>query len=218
METTKINLNNILKFEQRYRATFINSLGGFKMPVLIGTCDNQCNANLAIFNSLIHIGATPPSVGFIVRPDSVDRHTLQNILETKLFSINHIKEEFYKKAHQTSARYSKEQNEFNEVGLTAEYHDGFIAPFVKESSVKIALEFKQKIHIGINGTILIIGQIKSVMVPTDWINQDGFVDLKKAESIASVGLNAYYNVMPIARLTYAKPNKEIVELKSNLID
>lgn len=213
MSVKKIVLSEVLEFETRYRATFINSLGGFKTPVLIGTSDKSGNPNLAIFNSLIHIGANPPLVGFIVRPDSVDRHTLQNILETGVFTINHVKEEFYKKAHQTSARYAKEQSEFKEVGLTEEYDENFSAPFVKESSVKIALDFVEKIDLTINGTILMIGKIKFVNLPSNCIQADGFVDLNMAESIVSAGLDSYYKTTPIARLSYAKPDKEIVEIK-----
>ncbi|MFN6039875.1 MAG: flavin oxidoreductase, partial [Bacteroidota bacterium] len=75
----EFNLQDILSFEQRYRATFINSIGGFKSVALIGTKNSSGQTNLAIFNSLVHIGANPPLLGFIVRPDSVERHTLENI-------------------------------------------------------------------------------------------------------------------------------------------
>lgn len=218
METKRFSLSDILEFEQRFRTTFVNSLGGFKTPVLIGTWDKEGRANLAIFNSLIHIGATPPLVGFIVRPDSVDRHTLQNIVETKVFTINHVKEEFYKKAHQTSARYAKDQNEFREVGLTEEFKTDFFAPFVKESAVKIGLDFMEKIDITINDTIMIIGKIKSVTLPADCIKTDGFVDLQKAGSIASTGLDSYYNTTEIARLSYAKPDKIVSEIKADYFE
>ncbi len=218
METKRFNLKDILEFEQRYRTTFINSLGGFKTPVLIGTWDSEGKANLAIFNSLIHIGASPPLVGFMIRPDSVDRHTLQNILETKVFTINHVKEDFYKKAHQTSARYTKEQNEFKEVGLTEEYKTDFFAPFVKESSIKIGLDFMEKVDITINGTIMIIGKIKSVTLPINCIKADGFVDLKRAGTIASTGVDSYYKTTSIGRLAYAKPNKSTTEIKINILD
>ena len=137
----EITLNNILGFEQRYRATLINSLGGFKSVALIGTINSKGITNLAIFNSFFHLGANPPLFGFIVRPDSVERHTLTNILETKQFTVNHIQESFYKQAHQTSARYDSKISEFEATGLTAEYKTGHIAPFVKESAVKIAAEF-----------------------------------------------------------------------------
>lgn len=212
MENNIYTQRDILEFEPRYRTTFINSLGGFKTPVLIGTFDNQCQANLAIFNSLIHIGASPPLVGFIVRPDSVERHTLNNILETKTYTINHIKESFYKKAHQTSARYSKSENEFKKVGLTEEYIDSFSAPFVKESSVKIGLKFIEKIDIQINGTIMVIGEVLHLTLPSEIIGSDGYLNLTQAGTISSSGLDSYHATNPIARLSYAKPNQELKEI------
>ncbi|MEO6901676.1 MAG: flavin reductase, partial [Bacteroidia bacterium] len=108
----EFKLNDILTLENRYRATFINSLGGFKSLALIGTRNGEGISNLAIFNSLFHIGANPPLFGFIVRPDSVERHTLSNILETGEFTVNHVREDFFEQAHQTSARYSNNVSEF----------------------------------------------------------------------------------------------------------
>ena len=104
--------NEIMQFEQRFRAMFINSIGGFKSVVLIGSKNKARQTNLAIFNSLVHLGANPPLVGFIIRPDSVERHTLNNIIETGVFTINHIRQSFFINAHQTSARYPKEISEF----------------------------------------------------------------------------------------------------------
>ena len=68
--------------DSRYRATLINSLAGVKQAFLIGSKSSSGHSNLAIFNSLIHIGANPPLWGFLCRPDTVKRDTLQNILET----------------------------------------------------------------------------------------------------------------------------------------
>ncbi len=70
---------DIQAMAQRYRAAFINSLGGFKSLVMVGTADTEGVTNLSVFSSLFHIGANPPLCGLIFRPDSVERHTLTNI-------------------------------------------------------------------------------------------------------------------------------------------
>ena len=49
-----------LPMEDRKRIALINSLSGFKSLNLIGTINNQGQTNLAIFNSVVHIGANPP--------------------------------------------------------------------------------------------------------------------------------------------------------------
>jgi flavin reductase (DIM6/NTAB) family NADH-FMN oxidoreductase RutF len=197
---------DIKAMEQRYRASFINSLGGFKSVVLVGTRDTEGVENLAIFNSLFHIGANPPLCGLIFRPDSVERHTLTNIENTGFYTVNHIREDFYKKAHQTSARYPKETSEFEASGLTSAFLEGFHAPFVAESSVKFGLEMREKIPLSINGTILMIGEIKTIHLAEGIIQAEGFIDLEKAGTITCSGLDSYHTTQRLARLTYAKPD------------
>ncbi len=200
-----IEQNEIMEMEQRYRATFINSLTGFKAVALVGTMDNSGNENVAIFNSLVHLGAHPPLIGMIVRPDSVVRHTLENILETGYYTINHIRETMVSQAHRTAARYPKEVSEFVAVGLKAQYVNDFSVPFVEEAYVKIGVKFREKVELAINGTILVIGEIQQVHLPHEVIQVDGFVDLVHAGTITNTGLDSYHTVTKGTRYPYAKP-------------
>ena len=200
-----IEQNEIMEMEQRYRATFINSLTGFKAVALVGTMDNSGNENVAIFNSLVHLGAHPPLIGMIVRPDSVERHTLENILETGYYTINHIREKMVSKAHQTAARFPKAVSEFDAVGLKAHYQNDFLAPFVGEAYVKMGVKFREKVELTINGTILVIGEIQQVHLLQDAIHEDGFVDLVQAGTITNTGLDSYHTVTKGTRYPYAKP-------------
>lgn len=204
----EINAEDINNFEQRYRATLINSLGGFKSLVLIGTRNKEGKSNLAIFNSFFHLGANPPLFGIIIRPDSAERHTLSNILETGVFTVNHVKEDFYKRAHQTSARYPSDVSEFDATQLTEENKPGIYAPFVKESSIQITASFRQKIDIEANGTVMIIGKINHITIPENCVSEDGFIDLEKAGTITCSGLDSYHTTKRLSRLSYAKPGKE----------
>lgn len=209
----KIETIDLSKMESRFRASFINSLGGFKSVILIGTKNYSGQENLAIFNSLIHLGANPALCAFIVRPDLSPRHTLENILETKYYTINHLTENIYKAAHQTSAGYPKENSEFEKVGLKPEYEKTFFAPYVKESLIKFGCEFVQKIPIELNGTTLIIGKIIEIYIPENCIRKDGFVDIEQAGTLTVSGLDSYHNTKKIARLSYAKPDLIPAELK-----
>ena len=200
-----IDTTELLEMEQRYRANFINSLTGFKSLALVGTVDHKGQKNLAIFNSIVHLGAHPPLIGMVIRPDSVDRHTLQNILETGYYTINHVQEEMMEKAHQTSARYPKTVSEFDAVGLEDEVINDFPAPFVKESTIKLGVQFKEKVPFAINGTIFVIGEIKQITLPKDVVQADGFVDLVKAGTITNSGLDSYHVVLGGKRFPYAKP-------------
>jgi flavin reductase (DIM6/NTAB) family NADH-FMN oxidoreductase RutF len=208
----KITKQNILDFEKLYRAAFVNSLSGFKSANLIGTVSFKGKTNLAIFSSVIHVGANPPLMGFLMRPVSVERHTYNNIKETGHFTINHINKEIFKQAHQTSASYEKEISEFDACDLTPEYTETIKAPYVKESKIKVGLKFLEEQEIKSNGTIIIVGEIQEVILANDIIFTDGFVDIEKAGTIAISGLNSYHETKRIARLSYAKPGIEPKEI------
>jgi flavin reductase (DIM6/NTAB) family NADH-FMN oxidoreductase RutF len=104
-----INISTIKTWERFYRANFINSLTGFKSVSLIGSINTQGQPNLAIFSSIVHLGADPALVGFINRPLAAAPHTIGNIQATKSYTINHVHAGIIQQAHQTSAKYAIEQ-------------------------------------------------------------------------------------------------------------
>ena len=210
-----ISLEQIMAMEKQERVHFINSIGGFKSVCLVGTQNKEKQTNLAIIDSLIHIGSNPPLFGILFRPGVVERHTMENILETHYYTVNHINESIYRQAHQTSARYERKQCEFEATGLNAVYKKSFFAPFVEESNVQIALEYKEKIDLTINNTVLIIGEVKEVYFPVDCIQMDGYMDIEKANSITCSGLDSYHTTQRLDRLSYAKPDKELTSIFTN---
>lgn len=204
----KIIKEEILNLEKLYRAAFVNSLSGFKSANLIGSISIEGKTNLAIFNSVIHVGANPPLMGFLMRPVSVERHTYINIKKTKHFTINHINKEIFKQAHQTSARYEEDTSEFDACGLTPEYTEKINAPYVKESKIKIGLSLVEDQEIKFNGTIFIVGEIIEIILPDDVVAKDGYIDIEKAGTIAISGLDSHHETKRISRLEYAKPGIE----------
>lgn len=208
----KITNENIVAFEKPYRTNFVNSLSGFKSANLIGTISKEGKTNLAIFNSVVHLGANPPALGFLMRPVSVERHTYINIKETGYYTINHINKDIVKQSHQTSANYDKDVSEFDECGLTPEYSEIIKAPYVKESKIKIGLRFVEEQEIKFNGTVFIVGEIVELILPEEIISKDGCVDIEKAGTIAISGLDSYHNTKRIARLSYAKPGIDSKEI------
>ncbi len=200
------------QMERRYRAAFFNSISGFKSVNLVGTVDAQGRTNLAIFNSIVHLGADPPLLGMVVRPHTVERHTLENILQTGSYTLNHLSEAIFRQVHQTSAKYPREVSEFEACRLTPAYRDFCPAPFVQESPLQIGLALVEKIDIRHNGTHFVIGQITGVAVREDCIGPDGFVDIERAGSITCSGLDAYYRTQRLARLAYAKPDTPPTEI------
>jgi flavin reductase (DIM6/NTAB) family NADH-FMN oxidoreductase RutF len=203
-------------WERFYRANFINSLTGFKSASLIGTINAQGVPNLGMFSSMVHIGSDPALIGYINRPVAAAPHTLANIKSNGFYTVNHIHSSFVDKAHQTSAKYPDEVNEFKEVGLTEEYLEGINVPFVKESSIKYLLSLKEIVPITLNATFLVIGQLEQVLIdPSLQPTADGFLELDQIGSICSNGLDAYYNTTLIDRYVYAKPYEPIQKIIPN---
>ncbi len=203
-------------WERFYRANFINSLTGFKSASLIGTINAQGVPNLGMFSSMVHIGSDPALIGYINRPVAAAPHTLANIKSNGFYTVNHIHPSFVDKAHQTSAKYPDEVNEFKEVGLTEEYLEGINVPFVKESAIKYLLSLKEIVPITLNDTFLVIGQLEQVLIdPSLQTTADGFLELDQIGSICSNGLDAYYNTTLIERYAYAKPYEPIQKLILN---
>ena len=200
------------EMEQRFRAQLINSMPGIKALNLVGTRGEDGTENLAVFNSIFHVGANPPYLGMVIRPDSVDRHTWQNIQSTGSYTLNSVGEEIYRQAHQTSARYERGVSEFDAVALDSQYRDGILAPFVAESAIKIGLELQEFHRVECNGTLIVIGKVVYVEIEDALITNDGSVDLVKAKSVASIGVDGYVGVNWLSRLSYAKPDQETVTL------
>lgn len=195
---------DILCLERRYRGNLINSIGGFKSLNLIGTQSEKGNDNLALFSSYFHIGADPALCGIVVRPAEPGENTLGNILSNGHYTLNHVLPEFYEKAHQCSAKYPQGVSEFEAVGLTPEWKDGIRAPFVKESVIKFACEFVQKIDIVLNDTTIVIGRIIYLEALDDCLMEDGSIDLNASETVTCSGLDTYHLAQWLGKLTYAK--------------
>lgn len=211
---TIYNTTHIESWERFYRANFINSLTGFKSVNLIGTINNDGHINLGIFSSIVHIGSNPALIGYINRPIKAAPHTLANIKATEIYTINHIHPTFLQKAHQTSAKYEDGVSEFEEVGLTPEFQENIKAPFVKESNIKYALSLQKIIPIQLNETFLVIGKVISIQIEQDIVSKDGFLQLDKANTLCSNGIDGYYSTELLDRYQYAKPgtlSQKIVE-------
>ena len=190
------------------RLNLINSLSGIKPAHLVGTRSATGVNNLAIFNSIVHIGSKPPLLGFILRPDDhFRRDTFRNLETSGYYSLNHVHSSFYQRAHYTSAKFAQDISEFDACQLTLDWIGDFPAPFVKESQIRIGLEYVQRIPIEVNGTSLVIGKVLLVNLPGEVLEDEGHLNLSKVGDVGISGLNTYYQIEKIARMPYARPEE-----------
>jgi flavin reductase (DIM6/NTAB) family NADH-FMN oxidoreductase RutF len=204
MHYTREQINNLEKIK---KINLINSCSGYKSANLIGTISKEGITNVAVFSSVTHLGSNPPTLGFILRPTTVPRDTYKNILESGVFTINHIYEDIIEDAHHTSAKYEEAISEFDITALEDVYLNNCIAPFVKGSPVQMEMKFIEEYHIKSNNVIHIIAEIKNLFIKDDILNQDGFLDLAKAKVAAINGLDAYAIAKNNTRFNYQRPKK-----------
>lgn len=210
-----ITKSELLEMHRIERLNLINSLSGIKPANLIGSVNSDGQENLAIFSSVVHLGSNPALFGFILRPrGEVRRHTHENILATGVYTINFVSTRFVQKAHYTSIKANEETSEFTLSGLTPEYIKNFKAPFVQESSVKIAMNFKQEIEIEANGTSLIIGEVEHILLPDGTMDNFGHLDLGELDIAGISGLNTYYSLKKQAQLPFVRDEFKLDDINS----
>lgn len=199
------SLNDINNLPYLYRINLINSCSGFKSANLIGSISGEGIENVAVFSSVSHLGSNPPLLSFFLRPTTVPRNTYENIKTSKFYTINHIHENIVEEAHHTSAKYDASISEFDITNLESEYKDGFTAPFVKSSPIQIAMQYVEEYPIKANNTIMVVGEIKSIYINDNLVEEDGFVNLAKAKIATINGLDGYAIPQQKARYGYQRP-------------
>ena len=199
-----INAAAIEKMDKLERIQFATTLPGPKPICLVGTRSTEGFANLAPFSSITHLGSNPILIGLVTRPDTVERHTLRNILATEAWTINHVTADTLEQAHQCSARYPSEQSEFEATGLTELTHPDIGAPFVLECPIRYALSLEEIIEIPSNGTKLVVGRVQFVEIPDEAYSPDGSLAITDHGSLASTALDTYFKISEHKRLPYAK--------------
>ena len=204
-----IKASDIEEMEKIYRLNLVNSCTGYKSANLIATRSKSGNPNVAVFSSVTHIGSNPAMLGFVTRPLSVTRNTYNNIRETEYFTVNHIQDKMIEQAHQTAAKYDEEISEFNKTGLDEEYLDGFHAPYVKQSEVKLGCKFVNEYHIKENDTVLVVASIEHIYFDEGIQMPDGWLRLDDAGTVAVNGLDGYSLPSLLDRFHYARPGHEV---------
>jgi len=209
-----IDNSEILGMEKFYRINLVNSLGGYKSLHLLGTESENGLSNLCLVSSVFHLGADPPLIGLVMRPQREHNDTLSNIRATGQYTLNNVLPSWYMQAHKTSASYPSGVSEFDECGFEKIYSPEFKAPFVKQSTVRIGLELRETINIELNATTILIGEVANIMIEEQLISNDGTIDHIQAGTMTVAGLDSYFSPELVGRLSYAKPALQPQVLKS----
>jgi len=200
-----LNKKNIEELDRIKKINIINSVTGVKSANLVGSISKNGIPNVAIFSSVFHLGSNPALLGFIIRPaNNFRRDTYKNIISTNYFTINNIHVDFVSDAHATSAHFNENISEFDSCNLKEEYIEGFLAPFVSQSNLKIGLKLIEEIDIKSNNSKIIVGSIGHLFYPNDIEGENGNLNLQKLNDVGIGGLDTYYKLEKFCELPYAR--------------
>jgi flavin reductase (DIM6/NTAB) family NADH-FMN oxidoreductase RutF len=208
-----ISQQDINEMDRFYRGNLINSVTGFKSANLLATRSKDGVDNVAIFSSVTHLGSNPAMFSFVQRPLGHGvGHTYENLKETGKITLNHVNLDIVDRAHQSSAKYSENISEFEELGIEKDRREGFHAPFVKNAKVQAAAEYVSEYYLEENKCILVICKITDIFIPQEIQQDDGWLNLEKAGTLTINGLDGYASAKLEKRLSYAQVDKQLEEI------
>ena len=185
-------------------AAWFSQLEGLRSPVAVGTRDGAGVDNLAVFNSMTHVGSRPPYLALVFRPLTVERHTYDNLKSTGVYTINHLPAAHVEDLHHTSAKYPAGRSEFEAAGLTA-VHSAAGAPYVAEATVAMQLRFEEEYFVRANDAVVVIGRVEELRLPAAVTPEVGRVPWDELDGLVVSGLYNYYRVGHEATQVYAEP-------------
>ncbi|WP_293444307.1 flavin reductase family protein [Persephonella sp.] len=174
----------------------------------ISTVSTDGINNLAPFSYFAGISSDPPLIAVSIGSKSPGekKDTWKNIEETGEFVINMVTKELLQQMNITSLPFEKEVDEFEKAGLTPAPSLSVKPPRVKESPVNIECRRYQIIEIGKMG--LILGEILTVHIRDDILNEKGYADTTKLEIIGRLGGANYCLITAENTFELKRPDKE----------
>lgn len=152
--------------------------------------------NLAPYSFFSGVGSRPPSLLFCPanKRDGSRKDTLLNIEDTGVFVVNIVSDDLARQMHASSADVDFEVDEFAAVGLTAvppERQPG--APRVGEAKISIECELMQSLHLGTGpgASNVVIGRLQRFHIDDDILDENGFADASKLNTIGRMGSPGY---------------------------
>jgi len=162
-----------------------------------GTRSKDGINNLAPFSFYNAFSSTPPIVGFstIPRLDGRKKDTLQNVIESKCFTLSTVSHKLVTQMSKSAALLEPEEDEFSFAGLEPAEAQTINAPYVKDALLVFECELNQIISFGdVEGSgNLILGQIKYINIDDD-IYQDGYVNFEKLDPVGRLAGNWYATI------------------------
>ena len=179
----------------------------------VSSVSNNGLNNLAPFSYFNGVCSNPPTIMFAPGRrgyDGLTKDTLNNIRETKEFTVNIVSEEIGKQMVACATDFEKEVNEFEVSGLTPVDSVKVAPPFVKESKVSFECRLQTIVPVGEaepGGGFVVIGNIVMFHVDDD-VYRDGHIDLDALKPVGRLAGNNYSRINDVFTVVrQIKPDK-----------
>lgn len=188
----------LLSADRAWRINFINCLIGPKNLHVLLTRNTSGSYNAAIFNSGIHVGSSPPYVGFLLRPTTVPRHTYENLRQYPYATMNAVSRAMYARAHATHAKLPYGESEAEHFGLPLHWEAEEDLPYLMESPLRARLRLVEEHLLMVNQTRLLIFAVEAVHLAVE-PDSDGFFRMDALDLVAGSGCDAYWRISYLER-------------------
>ena len=189
------------QWDRHYRGRFFNSLYGGRSVGLL--CTQGAVWNAAPVSQILHVGAHPPQVGVLMRPDSENHQTRSNLTLQPWASLHFMPISDAERVHQASAAYGPEASELALLGWSHCPWTAYPVVALDDALLSLCLEVHEVLDLR-NGTSLYVFDIREV---TSNAQPDTLGHWPLSEKMLhSQGLEHYgHAVMPHGPLPYARP-------------
>lgn len=204
-----VTAQDLQKMDKIIRKNLVNSATGYKSANFLATKSTTGIPNVAVFNSVFHLGSQPALLGIVLRTQTAPKDSYENIRETGYFTLNHLQENMIGQAHEMILQQKQQPSAFDIRGLEQEYLDDFYAPYVKQSSIKLGCKYVNETPIKENGALILIAGIEHIYFEAGIEMPDGWLRLDDAGSVVINGLDGYALPSLLERFHYARPGKEM---------
>ncbi|PHI20107.1 flavin reductase [Lewinellaceae bacterium SD302] len=176
----------------------------------VSTVDAAGQVNLSPYSFFNIFGSNPATLIFSparrVR-DNTTKHTLQNIQETMVCTVNIVDYPMVEQMSLASTEYEKGVNEFVKAGLTQLPSELIDAPRVGESPLAMECRVQQIIETGDEGGAgnLVIAEVINVHLREDACGENGLLDVDKLDLVGRMGGSYYVRASGEALFEIPKP-------------
>ena len=187
-----LNHEQILGLERRFQTALINSLSGIRTS-FIGITGEHGQWNASTLSNITHVGANPPQISVLFRPQSAKKHTLKNYREFGTITLVCMPFHKFETVHRVSVNAPKDVFELALLGEQVQKLEGWQHPIPNDFLYAIEVNLVEEFTLG-NQCIYTVGSIHQLRWSKNVrVNKNGQVIFQQSPTLA-IGLQQYTSI------------------------